>query len=138
MITVDNCLAKLFNEHYINIVEQSSGLKPEKIVCHNEDFDKRVELLVFFSFAFSIKTNFLFLRDHNQIKSITALFCVIYTHFKILFSLMVFKETIVIYISCTVFGEIHLSTYLLHNIIKKHKNHSRIMKIKNNMSVFCV
>ena len=64
MITVDNCLAKLFNEHYINTVEQSSGLKPEKIVC-------------LFSFTFSIKTNFLFLRDHNQIKSITALFCVI-------------------------------------------------------------
>ena len=44
MITDDKRLAKLFNEHYINIVEQSSGLKPEKIVCHNEDFDKRIVL----------------------------------------------------------------------------------------------
>ena len=39
MITDDKCLAKLFNEHYINIVERSSGSKPEKMVCHNEDFD---------------------------------------------------------------------------------------------------
>ena len=30
MITDDKCLAKLFNEHYLNIVEQSSGLKLEK------------------------------------------------------------------------------------------------------------
>ena len=37
-------LAKLFNEHYINVVEWSSGLKPEKMVCHNEDFDKRIVL----------------------------------------------------------------------------------------------
>ena len=44
MITDDKHLAKLFNEHYINIVERSSGLKPEKIVCHNEDFDKRIVL----------------------------------------------------------------------------------------------
>ena len=44
MITDDKRLAKLFNEHYINIVERSSGLKPEKIVCHNEDFDKRIVL----------------------------------------------------------------------------------------------
>ena len=44
MITDDKRLAKLFNEHYINIVERSSGLKPEKIVCHNEDFDKRMVL----------------------------------------------------------------------------------------------
>ena len=44
MITDDKCLAKLFNEHYINIVERSSGSKPEKIVCHNEDFDKRIVL----------------------------------------------------------------------------------------------
>ena len=44
MITDDKRLAKLFNEHYINIVERSSGLKPEKIVCHNKDFDKRIVL----------------------------------------------------------------------------------------------
>ena len=44
MITNDKCLANIFNEHYINIVEQSRGLKPEKIVCHNEDFDKRLIL----------------------------------------------------------------------------------------------
>ena len=44
MKTDDERLAKLFNEHYINIVECSSGLKPEKIVCHNEDFDKRIVL----------------------------------------------------------------------------------------------
>ena len=37
-------MAKLFNEHYINIVERSSVSKPEKIVCHNEDFDKRIAL----------------------------------------------------------------------------------------------
>ena len=30
MITDDKRLAKLFNEHYINIAERSSGLKPEK------------------------------------------------------------------------------------------------------------
>ena len=44
MITDDKRLAKPFNEHYINIVERSSGLKPEEIVCHNEDFDKRIVL----------------------------------------------------------------------------------------------
>ena len=44
MITDDKCLAKLFNENYINIVERSSGSKPEKIVCYNEDFDKRIVL----------------------------------------------------------------------------------------------
>ena len=33
MITDDKRLAKLFNEHYINIIEQPTGLKPEKIVC---------------------------------------------------------------------------------------------------------
>ena len=44
MITDDKRLAKLFNEHYINIVERSSGLKSEKIVYHNEDFDKRIVL----------------------------------------------------------------------------------------------
>ena len=37
-------LAKLFDEHYINIEDRSSGLKPEKIVCQNEDFDKRLVL----------------------------------------------------------------------------------------------
>ena len=30
MVTDDKTLAKTFNEHYINIVERSSGLKPEK------------------------------------------------------------------------------------------------------------
>ena len=40
----DKRLTKLFNEHYINIVERSSGLKSGKIVCHNEDFDKRIVL----------------------------------------------------------------------------------------------
>ena len=35
---------KFFNEHDINIVERSSGFKPEKIVCHNELFDKRIVL----------------------------------------------------------------------------------------------
>ena len=44
MITDGKCLAKLFNEHYINIVECSSGSKPKKIVCNNEDFDKRIVL----------------------------------------------------------------------------------------------
>ena len=44
MITDDKHLAKLSNEHYINIVERSSGLKPEKIVCHSKDFDKRMVL----------------------------------------------------------------------------------------------
>ena len=44
MITNDKRLAKLFNEHYINIVERSSGLKPENIVCHNENLDNRVVL----------------------------------------------------------------------------------------------
>ena len=44
MITDDKRLGKLFNEHHINIVERSSGLKLEKIVCHNEDFDKKIVL----------------------------------------------------------------------------------------------
>ena len=44
MITDDKRLAKLFNEHYINIVEQYNGLEPEKNFCHNEDFDKSVVL----------------------------------------------------------------------------------------------
>ena len=44
MITDDKRLAKHFSEHYINIVERSSNLKPEKIVCHNEDFDKGIVL----------------------------------------------------------------------------------------------
>ena len=43
-ITDDKRLVKLFHEHYIKIVERSSGLKPEKIVCHNENFDKRIVL----------------------------------------------------------------------------------------------
>ena len=37
-------MAKLFNQHYINIVEWSSGSKPEKVVCGNEGFDKRIFL----------------------------------------------------------------------------------------------
>ena len=43
MITDHKRLAKLFNEHYINI-ERSSDLKPEKTVCQNEDFDKKMVL----------------------------------------------------------------------------------------------
>ena len=31
MITYDKTLAKTFHEHYINTVERSSGLKPEKM-----------------------------------------------------------------------------------------------------------
>ena len=42
MITDDKRLANLLNEHYINIVERSSDLKPEKIVRHKEDFGKRI------------------------------------------------------------------------------------------------
>ena len=44
MTNDDKRLAKLFYERYINIAERSSGLKPEKIVCHNEDLDKRIVL----------------------------------------------------------------------------------------------
>ena len=44
IITDDKHLVKLFNDHYINIVERSSGLKPEIIVYHNEGFDKRMVL----------------------------------------------------------------------------------------------
>ena len=43
MITDDKRLAKLFNEHYLNIVERSSCSKREKIVCH-KDFGKRIVL----------------------------------------------------------------------------------------------
>ena len=35
MVTDDKTLAKTFNEHYINIVERSSGLKPEKMEFDN-------------------------------------------------------------------------------------------------------
>ena len=35
MITDDKTLAKTFNEHYINTVERSIGLKPEKIKFEN-------------------------------------------------------------------------------------------------------
>ena len=35
MVTDDKTLAKTFNEHYINIVERSSGLKPEKTEFDN-------------------------------------------------------------------------------------------------------
>ena len=38
----------------------------------------------------------------------------LYAHFKILFSLILFKEGIGILFLCIVFGEIHLPTYL-HN-----------------------
>ena len=44
MITDDKRLAKLFNEHYINILERSSGLKLEKIAYHKVEFDKRMVL----------------------------------------------------------------------------------------------
>ena len=44
MITDDKRLVNLFNKHYTNIAKRSSGLKPGKIVCDNEDFDKRVVL----------------------------------------------------------------------------------------------
>ena len=44
MITDEKHLAKLFNENCINIVERSTDLKPKKIVCHNEGFDKRIVL----------------------------------------------------------------------------------------------
>ena len=33
MITNDRILAKRFNEHYINIVERSSGFRPSKTFC---------------------------------------------------------------------------------------------------------
>ena len=35
MITDDKALVKTFNEHYINTVEWSSGLKPEKMKFEN-------------------------------------------------------------------------------------------------------
>ena len=35
MVTDDKTLAKTFNEHYINTVERSSGLKPEKMEFEN-------------------------------------------------------------------------------------------------------
>ena len=35
MVTNDKTLAKTFNEHYINTVERSSGLKPEKMEFEN-------------------------------------------------------------------------------------------------------
>ena len=35
MVTDDKTLAKTFHEHYINIVERSSGLKPEKMEFDN-------------------------------------------------------------------------------------------------------
>ena len=38
----DKLLAKHFNEDYFNIVERCSDLKPEKIIGHNEEFDKRI------------------------------------------------------------------------------------------------
>ena len=43
-INDDRRLAKLFNKHCINIVERFIGLKPEKIVCHNEGFSERIVL----------------------------------------------------------------------------------------------
>ena len=44
MITDDKRLLNFLSEHYINIEERSSSLKPEKTVCHKEDFDKRIVL----------------------------------------------------------------------------------------------
>ena len=35
MVTDDRTLGKTFNEHYINTVERSSGLKPEKMEFDN-------------------------------------------------------------------------------------------------------
>ena len=35
MITDDKTLAKTFNEHYINTVKRSTGLKPEKMKFEN-------------------------------------------------------------------------------------------------------
>ena len=35
MVTDDTTLAKAFNEHYINIVERSSVLKPGKMKFNN-------------------------------------------------------------------------------------------------------
>ena len=35
MVTDDKTFAKTFNEHYTNIVERSSGLKPEKMEFDN-------------------------------------------------------------------------------------------------------
>ena len=35
VVTDDKTLVKTFNEHYINIVERSSGLKPEKMKFDN-------------------------------------------------------------------------------------------------------
>ena len=43
-ITDDKSLANLFNEYCFYTVEQSNGLKPEKIDFHNKDFDKGVVL----------------------------------------------------------------------------------------------
>ena len=47
-ITDDKRLAKLYNEHYFNILELSNGLKSENIVSHDEDFDKRIILILKF------------------------------------------------------------------------------------------
>ena len=44
MINDDKHLTKLFNENYISIAEQSSGFRPENVVRHNEDFDKKIIL----------------------------------------------------------------------------------------------
>ena len=56
-------------------------------------------ILLLFFFTFSIKPNFLFLRDHNENKDFAALFlCHPSQNFQfilvILFSLMFFKEVI--------------------------------------------
>ena len=64
MITDDRCLTKLFNEHYINIVERSSDSKPEKIVCHNEDFDKRIVLHNIIKKSIIKVKNFLSVKSH--------------------------------------------------------------------------
>ena len=46
MITDDKTLAKTFNEHYINTVERSSGLKPEKMKFENSLNTSRNILIV--------------------------------------------------------------------------------------------
>ena len=73
MITDDKRLANLFNEHCINIVERSIGLKPEKIVCYNEDFEKRIVLHNIikryenhFSITMSVKSH---LKSNNTLTS---------------------------------------------------------------------
>ena len=46
MVTDDKTLAKILNEHYINTVERSSGLKPEKIEFENSLNTSRIFYIV--------------------------------------------------------------------------------------------